>query len=62
MISISVFVVACVIFVAIMAVEYIRYWRLSEDYKAVAHFLDLYINKYGAMSFLVEEEEDVKGE
>jgi len=62
MISISVFVVACVIFLAIMVVEYIRYWRLSEEYKAVAHFLDLYINKYGAISFVVEEGDDDSGE
>ncbi len=51
MISIWVFVLACVVFLGILGWERYSYLKLRECYKCVTHYLDMYIAKNGQVSF-----------
>lgn len=54
MISIYVFVIACVVFIGILVWERLDYGKLYAYTETLEHFLDMYISQYGTLPGITE--------
>lgn len=64
MMPIWIFAVFIVLFIVIVVWERYDYIKLSEEYKSIEFFLDLYLQKYGQLEgmIVIEEGSNTKNE